>query len=57
MFPTNIIKKDRLSIFKPVLFFGFIPVLYHERSDECEDGVELRESGVDHGVGLNIVTL
>jgi len=56
MFPTNIIKKDRLS-FKPVLFFGFIPVLYHERSDECEDGVELRESGVDHGVGLNIVTL
>ena len=29
----------------------------HQRSYECEDGVELRKSGVDHGVGLNVVSL
>jgi hypothetical protein len=31
--------------------------LYHEGRDEREDGIELRESGVDHGVGLNVVAL
>ena len=31
--------------------------LYHEGCDECEDRVELRESGVDHCVSLNVVTL
>ncbi len=31
--------------------------LYHEGCYECKDSVELRESGVDHGIGLNVVTL
>ena len=31
--------------------------LYHEGCDECEDGIELWECGVDHCVGLNVVTL
>ena len=29
----------------------------HKRCYECKDRVELRESGVDHGVGLYVVTL
>ena len=33
------------------------PRLYHEGCDEREDGIELRESGVDHCVGLNVVAL
>ena len=35
----------------------YAEVLYHEGCDECKDGVELRESGVDHGVGLNVMSL
>ena len=43
----------------PDLFNGYCSLqeLYHERSDKCEDGIELWESGVDHCVCLNVVTL
>ena len=39
------------------MVIALLQELYHERSDKCEDGIELWESGVDHCVCLNVVTL
>ncbi len=36
---------------------GHLKHLYHEGCDESKDSIELWESGINHGVGLNVVSL
>ena len=49
--------KEANSAGEPASLKELLNVLYHEGSYETEDGVELRESCVDEGVGEHVVSL